>query len=182
MQIEAQQLLEQLTEDTKQFIHKAQEWQQLPLATLNWKQTPQKWSVLECLEHLNLYGDFYIPEFKKQIKNSRHPARQLFKSGWFGNYCAKSMLPDKGMSMRTFKDKDPNGSQLDLSCLQRFVEQQQQMIQLFEDAATVDLAKTKTALTLPLLKMRLGDTFRFITNHSKRHMAQAQRAIAAQKD
>jgi hypothetical protein len=66
------------------------------------------WNVLECLEHLNLYGDFYLPEIRKRIVESSFPPGEYFKSGWLGDYFVKSMEPGKTMKkMKTFKDKDP---------------------------------------------------------------------------
>ncbi len=63
-------------------------------STLIWKTLQYKsWSILECLEHLNLYGDFYIPEIKNRIESSKTLPKENFKSRILGNYFAKSMLP-----------------------------------------------------------------------------------------
>ena len=39
-------------------------------AELNKRLSDESWSVLECLEHLNLYGSFYLPEIKNRIEKS----------------------------------------------------------------------------------------------------------------
>ena len=68
MKFNSQQLLKELREQTLSFIKRAEELQLESFEKLNWKENPTSWSVLECLEHLNLYGDFYIPELHKQLQ------------------------------------------------------------------------------------------------------------------
>jgi hypothetical protein len=60
---------------------------------LTWKENENSWSILGYLEHLNLYGDFYLPQMENKIENSTTRAEIEFKSEMFGNYFAKSMLP-----------------------------------------------------------------------------------------
>ncbi|MNF05884.1 hypothetical protein D3C80_2057150 [compost metagenome] len=81
---------------------------------LNWRATAESWSVLECLQHLNLYGHFYIPEIGNAIAKSRHAATATFNSGWLGNYFANSMLPKAKLNkMKTFMAMNPIHSTLD---------------------------------------------------------------------
>ena len=80
---------------------------------LQYKKSEKSWSVIECIEHLNRYGEFYIPEIKNRIEKSTHQKSEICKSGVLGNYFAKSMLPKKKLNkMKTFKDKNPIGSKL----------------------------------------------------------------------
>ena len=139
------------------------------------------WSVLECLEHLNLYGDFYIPEIKKRLNQSKNNYNPTFKSGVLGNKFALDMLPKKGMkTMNTFKSKNPINSKLNKEkVILRFINQQEKMLALLEMASTKNLTKIKTSITLPFLKFRLGDTFRFVINHNTRHIVQAQNMLNA---
>lgn len=66
------------------------------------------------------------------------------KGGWLGNYFVKSLEPrEKLNTMNTFKDKNPNGSKLEMSTLDRFLEQQTVFLDLLEKARKVDLQKNK---------------------------------------
>lgn len=50
---------------------------------------------------------------------------------------------------------------------------------LLELAKNADLVKVKTSISLTkLIKLRLGDTFRFLVNHIERHVLQAQQTQA----
>lgn len=145
---------------------------------LNYKASPESWSILECLEHLNLYGDFYLVEMERRIlaaKKTEKPG--MFKSGLIGNYFAKLMIPKADMKkMKSPKDKNPANSNLSVATIERFLKQQEQLLRLLNMARNTDLIKTKTAISLsPLIKLRLGDTFRFYVYHIERHVAQAER-------
>lgn len=174
----------QLIDDLQARLDRAtltvQKLQQLSEEQLNFKKSPTSWSVLECLEHLNLYGDFYLPELENQmLKNSDKPARAIFKSGVLGNYFAKMMLVegDKMTKMKTFKDKDPSNSNLPKTTLERFLKQQEKMRWLLEQARKSDLQSITIGITLTrLLRIRLGDGFRFNVYHIERHVLQAEKA------
>src|SRR5690606_33104244 len=91
--INVEKLLTELTSLTRQHIQAAQSFKQMTLESLNRKPTNGGWSILECVEHLNRYGDFYILEIKRRIQNAQYRPSAVFKPGVLGNYFAKSMLP-----------------------------------------------------------------------------------------
>ena len=179
MKVSNQVLIEDLTKRTKDHITKAEGYQQLELKKLNLKKTPEKWSLLECIEHLNRYGDFYIPEINRRIQVGKGVTEATFKSGWLGNYFAESMLPKEQLNkMKTFKSMNPAGSQLGKETLDKFIKQQEELLVLLEKAKTIDLVKTKTAISISkLIKLRLGDTFRVVIYHNYRHIVQADACL-----
>lgn len=180
MQFRTIELLQDLTKRTQNNLQTAQAWLKLPLEQLQYKPNADTWSVLEGIEHLNLYGDFYLPEIKQQMDKSKYKiATPLFKSSWLGNYFAQAMLPkEKLNTMKTFRDKNPNGSSLDKNVLEKFIAQQRNMLQLLQQAAQVNLTKTKTRITLTQwIKLRLGDTFRVVIYHNDRHRVQAEKLL-----
>ena len=176
-------LVAEMIERTRQNLNAAAHYKTLSDNQLNWRKAEGSWSVLECLEHLNLYGDFYLPEFDRRISNSKYTAERKFKSGMLGNYFAQSMLPKEKLNkMSTFKDKNPAASQLDKRTINRFIEQQKKMLVLLERARKVSLNRTKTSISIPLpVRLKLGDTFRFVIYHNYRHIVQAERVLKAQK-
>lgn len=183
MQTEAKALLHEMAAITEAGTIAVKEFKKLPDEKLNYKTTTGSWSILECIEHLNLYGDFYLPEMEKQIlsQKTRTPSA-LFRSGILGNYFAELMKGKNGKikKMQSPKDKDPIHSVLSVTTLDRFIKQQERLQNIIIMAATVDLAKTKTSISISrLVKLRLGDTLRFFVYHIQRHIAQAERVRAA---
>lgn len=183
MKISSENLIEDLIQRTKDNMNEAQQLSELTLEQLNSRPAPESWSALECIEHLNLYGDYYIPEISKRIKGSRTTADDMFKSGLIGNYFAESLLPKEKLNkMKTFKDKNPIGSKLDKHAIERFIEQQKVLLDLLNKAREVSLNKTKTSISITrLLKLKLGDTFRVVIYHNQRHLVQARKAVEAAK-
>lgn len=177
MKIEAKQILSELVEEVKVIRAHGEALESYSDAELNFRTTSESWSILECLEHLNLYGDFYLPEIQSAIEASRHQAEKVFKSGMMGNYFANSMLPKEKLNkMKTFKDKNPLHSKLDRAVVQRFIRQQEALLDLLEQASKVSLNRTKTGISISrMMRLKLGDTFRFLINHEIRHMAQIKR-------
>ncbi|WP_294676943.1 DinB family protein [uncultured Fluviicola sp.] len=197
MKVQTEVLITDLMNRTKQLILEAEALKEKSEEQLNYKQHSESWSVLECLEHLNLYGRFYLPEIEKRIaafplrracpdRNSsggtegedvKHCFDPVFKSGWLGNYFANSMLPKQKLNnMKTFKNMNPLNSKLDKKVIDEFISQQEQMLRLLEESRKISLNKTRTAISISkLIKLKLGDTFRFVIYHNQRHMVQAQR-------
>lgn len=138
------QLLRKMTDETKTIIAKVETFKNSDLNHLTWKRDQNSWNILECLEHLNLYGKFYLPEMETQIKNSKYKNEEEFKSGFLGNYFAKSMLPKEKLNkIKTFKNKNPLNTDLDQSVIEEFLKQQTQLLKLLEESKKVSLNKIK---------------------------------------
>lgn len=181
MRIESGELLTDLSARTREIIREAEGFQKSSLKELNYKEAPEKWSALECIAHLNRYGDFYLPEIENQIRESGYAPEKVFKSGFLGNYFAESMLPKKNFKkMKTFRDKDPIGSRLDKEEIGTFLVHQHKLLELLDAAREVSLGKTKTAVSISKwIKLKLGDTFRVVIYHNQRHLVQAKKALKA---
>lgn len=179
--MERQKLIEELKKITQSLIGRAEEYKNLSTEELNSRPQPGSWSVLECLEHLNLYGEFYLPEIEKRLLD--HPAREearQFRPGLLGNYFVNMMQVknDRVKKIKTFKDKDPIHAELDTSTIDRFIKQQKQMLRLLEMAKKKDLTHIKTNISISTwVKLRLGDTLRVVIYHNQRHIWQADRVV-----
>ncbi|WP_306666591.1 DinB family protein [Chryseobacterium sp. OSA05B] len=173
------QLLEELKSLAQTHLKYAENLLQETDEKLNSRISEGSWSVLECLEHLNRYGDFYIPEINQRISSSKTSSAPVFKPGFLGNYFAKSMQPkDKLNKMKTLKSMDPIHSQLDKRVVEKFIRQQNQFLDLLEKAASVDLNTIKTSVSISkLIKIKLGDTFRFVIYHNERHIRQVESVL-----
>ncbi len=180
MTIDSETLIRDLIERTRKNINQAEKFNLLKTDRLDFRHEKNSWSILECFEHLNLYGDFYIPEIKTRIDSSKTQPTTKFKSGVLGNYFAKSMLPKEKLNkMKTFKDKNPIRRKLDKLTIDRFILQQEQILELLDRSRNIDLNKTKTAISISkLIKLRLGDTFRVVVYHNERHIVQANNILA----
>ncbi len=177
--MKAADLINDLVDRTKDNLNRAQRLNEYAIEVLNYKVTPESWSALECLEHLNRYGNFYLPEMAKRMEASTQPAVEKFKTGWLGNKFAKSLLPQEPINkMNSPKAMNPKESQLDKSVVDTFIRQQYELLDLLKQARQVNLNRVKTSISLSwLIKIKLGDTFRVVIYHTQRHIGQAERAV-----
>lgn len=180
MKIQSEDLLNELREMTEGMIKLVEEdFSQLPAESLNQRPGEGKWSIAECLEHLNRYGTHYIPLVSDRISESKTEPTTLFKTGWFGNYSAQSMLPKGGEvknAMNTFKNMNPSLSEVKDGVVQEFLRQQRNMLQLLNFAGQVDMNKVRIPITISrFIRFKLGDLLRFIIYHNYRHIEQAKR-------
>lgn len=179
-------LINELQEQTESFLNKAiSEWQMIRHSQFGHKQAPEKWSATQCLEHLNSYGRFYLPEIERAIQKAvqqKQKASIHFKAGWIGNYFTKLMMPTSngsvGKKMSSPKNHYPVSNADSYKVIAEFIEQQEKLLQLLEAARAIDLNKAKCAISIStLIKLKLGDTFLFFIAHQYRHILQAERAL-----
>jgi hypothetical protein len=182
--MQSEKLIQTLLEQTRQIINQTEKLKSYDLNTLTWKENEISWNILECLEHLNLYGDFYLPQIESKIENSTTKNDLEFKSGILGNYFAKSMLPKEKLNkMKTFKDKNPLNANLNKTVIDKFINQQIKLLDLLNQSRNVSLNKVKIQTSITsLIKLKLGDTFQFFINHIIRHLNQIDRIQSAMKN
>ncbi|SEQ44892.1 DinB family protein [Neolewinella agarilytica] len=181
----AQDLLSQLTERTRSNLAAGRDFLALDDTTLHLSRStagrPDAWNALENFAHLNYYGDYYLPEIRKQINATKHRTNtETFTSSWLGNYFAAGMKPGpQTRKINTFKKANPVNFDPapDRSAIEEFIRQQEEILELLQLASRVDLTRTKTGTSLSeLVRLRLGDTLRVVIYHNWRHVEQAQRA------
>lgn len=178
--MKTKELLQELRELNSRHIIQMKEWIYLDEKILNYKSGPDSWSMLECIEHLNRYARFYHPEICKSIQSADQEPAPEFRSGWLGNYFAQMMLPKQGMKkIRTFADMNPNGSELNVSVLEEFSGNLEELSGLLDAAARVNLNKVKTSISISRwIRLKLGDTFRVVIYHNQRHVLQAAKVLS----
>lgn len=177
--MQTEQLLQSLIEQTKTILKEVEQLKSFDLQALTWREKPDAWNILECLEHLNLYGDFYLPQIEEKIKNSTTKSDPLFTPGIIGNYFAKSMLPKEKLNkMKTFKNKNPLNRNLDKTVIDRSISQQIKLLKLLNQSRNVNLNKVKIPTSISkLIRLKLGDTFQFFINHILRHLKQMESIV-----
>lgn len=179
MRINNAQLIAELTALTERLTIAAKGFKELDLAQLTFKPSPGQWSILECLEHLNLYGDFYLPAIEKQLLAHQSTGASSYRPGLMGNYFVKLVrIRPQQKKMKTTADKNPakQNTELTFTAIDRFLKQQERLKALLSRAQILDLGKIKTPVSISkLIKLKLGDTLRFVVYHNERHVVQAAR-------
>lgn len=153
---------------------------------LKWKPRPETWSIAECLQHLILFKNVYLPKIEQAIENAASPQNvdnlQLFRSGFLGNYLVKSVkLRDDNKVGRHLKSiakfRPQNSIEGDVSALlEQFLKANEALYKILLKATKVHLEQVRVAMPLlPFVRLRLGDMLRYVVYHFERHFVQAQK-------
>lgn len=134
------------------------------------------WSVIQNLEHLNFYFQYYNPAIRKSLENaSVDPQAVTFNSSWLGSYFTNAMDYRKGGKVKAFKSYIPEVDLDTNKVIREFIDHQEELLQLLRMAANYNLTKIRLPISLTRwIKMRLGDVFQFVIMHNERHIVQAQ--------
>jgi hypothetical protein len=177
----SQALLEGLQADIRQLVLIANKLRSEDPGVLLEQPAPDKWNVLQVLEHLNSYGRYYIPAIEKSLQKNK-PATEFFKPGFIGDYFTKMLSPsEKGTvryKMKAPKDHRPSPHLDHQPVIQTFLSQQQSLLELLEKAKTKNIGRIRTPISISrFIKLKLGDTFRFLIAHEQRHFVQINNTI-----
>jgi hypothetical protein len=171
----ATDLLDQLQSDVRQLLVTANYLKAEDPHYLLEQPAPGKWTVIQVLEHLNSYNRYYLPAIKKSLMQDR-PAVEYFKPGWLGDYFTKLMQPKEGVvknKMKAPKDHRPAPFLDAMPVLNTFIEDQHQLLRLLDEAKQKDIGKLRTPVSIfKLIRLKTGDTFRFLIAHEQRHFVQ----------
>ncbi len=181
----SQKLLDTLEHSVKETIKSALYLQSLNAATLSLCPSKGKWSVLQVVYHLNSYNEYYLPNIERAIANGRKILGETsFKPGILGNYFANTMLPGKDgnitNTMKVPKDHVAVEGYKDIAVLSEFIQGQRHLLELINEARGVNMTRITVPISISkFIKIRLGDTFRFLIAHQQRHFVQITNTLKA---
>lgn len=177
-------LINKLQDDVRQIILAAEFFQPIDKIKLGYPPGEGSWSVAQALEHLNMYNRHYLPAIEKEIAFISKDLNAWFIPGMLGDYFTKMIMPNTVYEVKN-KMKTPKGYRPDRgldvgAVLSEFLSHQHKLLQLLEISRKRNLNSVRIPITLTsLIKLKLGDTFRFLIAHEQRHMIQARNALKA---
>lgn len=174
-------LLNQLENQVERHLQQAiQNYQNLPDEILLKPSSSGGWSIAQCLEHLNTYGDYYLPLFEKGLVEGQDDLSiETIKSTWLGKLAIDSMNPEKGKKkFNAMKGHIPEVSLDAKAVVAEFINQQEQLLQILRTAKNKRIQQIKIPISIAkFLKLHLGDAIRFLIIHNERHIRQANRNL-----
>ncbi|RYD52981.1 MAG: DinB family protein [Sphingobacteriales bacterium] len=180
MTLQTQPVVTELTQLLSTFQQDLARLEVLPEDRLQHRPDTGGWNALECLEHLNRYAAFYLPELTRAIEKAPAAKHSTYRSGWLGNWFANLIRAEKAKpgKMKAPASKNPAGVPLDRSeVLDTFWTDLTQIQRLLAAATSKDWNAVRVPISLsPWIRLNLGDVLRFYIHHLNRHRQQAIRA------
>jgi hypothetical protein len=148
----------------------------------NWRPGEGRWSIAECIVHLNRSVSATLPAFDRAIADGRAKGRTAKgggppRYGWFSRWMIGSMEPPPKRRMTTFPIfAVPVGGTHALGrVLPEFVTIRDQLAERVRRADGLDLQGNRTVSPVTrLLRMPLGAYLQFVIAHDRRHLWQAR--------
>lgn len=178
-------LLRQLRADVQAAIHKLEALRELPDATLRHRPAEGSWSPVEIIDHLNFYAGYYTQAMAKAVQGAKETRPARFRGGWLGHYFTRIIGPAPEGEQLTTKMRSPRDArpappaELDPQAgIKQLLEYQEALLRLLNQAEHIQLDRYRVPISLSrFIRLRLGDTFRFVIAHQQRHFQQLDRAI-----
>jgi hypothetical protein len=173
------ELLTQLKRQTETIIETVEtKFVALPDNQLNAKPAIDRWSILECFEHLNLYSQYYLTALEVAATRAGASASQEMKYTWIGKKSIAMMHPSNTKKQKTFKKMIPAKSKLTRDVLATFLNDQQRLLRLIEKSLQLDSTRSLVPVEFfKLLKMNIAETLEFVIVHEQRHLSQAENVL-----
>jgi hypothetical protein len=173
-------LLDQLSSDVRTILVYTETLKSKSEQELSLPAKDGGWSAGQVLAHLNFYAGYYLNEIERALSNSNTTSTTFFKSSWLGNYFTNMMKSKEDGQVKS-KMKSPKNAVPPVMPnakveLEKFIQYQHQILNVIEISKKVNLRKLKIATSLSkLIKLNLGDTYRFVIAHEQRHIEQIKR-------
>jgi DinB superfamily len=144
---------------------------------LNWTPTEGVWSVGQCLQHLCVTNDVYLPAIAKALDDRPPSPVQDITPGWLGRWFIRTYIEP---SPRSKKAQAPRkiapAPHVDSSVLEVFRRGNDIARALVRRAGAYDVNRIRFKNPLiPLLRFTVGTGLEILWRHQRRHLLQADR-------
>lgn len=149
---------------------------------LNWKPSPESWSIAQNIDHLITINRTYF-QVIADIRNGSYQAPFISKFGFvvslFGNMIYNASKPDRKKKISTFKIWQPSDIPNPFDILSRFEMHHEDLKALIE--SSMDLVEEGVVISSPAnrnIVYKLEKAFDIIIIHEQRHLEQAKEVLA----
>lgn len=145
----------------------------------NRRPAPDKWSVGECIDHLNRSSEAYFPVFDKALEGAPNASPGRLRRDVAGWLLCTMLEPPVRMKVKTSASfVPPLDGAARAEVVGRFESLQDQVKQFIMRSDAIDLAKIKIRSPFAeKLKYSVYSAFRVLPVHQRRHLWQAERAL-----
>jgi hypothetical protein len=144
---------------------------------INWKPAEGVWSVGQCLQHLQIANEVYLPPIAEAL-NDRPPSPvPEITPGWFGRWFIRTQIEPSPRSKRgRAPRKIAPAPRVDPSILDQFLRSNEAARHLIRRAAGYDVNRIRFRNPfVPLLRFTVGTGLEIVVSHQRRHLLQAER-------
>ena len=152
----------------------------LTVEAFNWRPAPDRWSIAQCVVHLNVSGDLYAARMEAAIRKARADGMVgsgPFQYGPVSRWMLRAVDPANARKLKSPGKFVPSttANYVVRHVLDAFHQAGARWERCLTDANGLDLARVKVrSPALPLMHFSLGTLFAIQAAHETRHLLQAQ--------
>ncbi len=148
---------------------------------LTWQPAPDKWSIMQCLEHMNRTTRHYL-KLIHTINAKKVGGNNEYKASFMGGFLAKGFqqVPPK-RKFKTTKKFFPQNDMNPQEVVKDFINLNEQMNQRMASLDGYDLNKNKIpSPAFAWIKFRFGDVLNIDAKHTARHLYQIENIMKSE--
>jgi DinB superfamily len=144
---------------------------------LNWQPASDSWSVGQCLEHLCVTNEAYIPPISAALRGKPDSPVDQISPGRFARWFIRSFVePSPNTKRVRAPSKIRPAQRVDLSVLDRFLSCNRSCRELIFRVRNKNVNRIRFWNPFVLgLQFTVGTGLQIIAGHERRHLLQAQR-------
>ena len=147
---------------------------------LNWPPRPGSWSIGQCLEHLHVSNEQYLPHMERALATGRQAPVEEIVPGWFGRWFLETFIDPVSRSRAPAPPKIRPAALVAPDVLARFLAGNQRARELVRRAAPLDVNRVRFRNPfVSFVRFTVGTGFEILSRHQRRHLLQAERVKAA---
>ncbi len=146
---------------------------------LTWRPAAERWSISECIDHLNSTGAAYHRQIEQAIQQKKPQPVEIippFTPGLFARFFIQKLVGESSLRLKTFSIFKPGQNEAPQQVFDHFLAVREEMFNLMRRVDGADLNHIKcTSPVTRLMRFSLGEAFWLLVEHQVRHINQARR-------
>jgi hypothetical protein len=136
------------------------------------------WSAAECIAHLSISTEMFLPVLRKTIDDARKKKRKGEpKMDLIGRVFAWFLEPPIRRKVKTAAPFVPKSTRAKAEAFGEFASLQEKLIDLVRDAREADLRAKVVSPFDKRVRFNILSAFRIVAAHERRHLWQAEQAV-----
>jgi hypothetical protein len=144
---------------------------------------PTSWSAAECISHLSISTELFLPVLQSAIDSARKRGvapRRAPKMDLIGRVLRWFLEPPIRKRVKTAAPFVPRSVRAKAEAFGDFATLQSKLTELLAAARAIDLGRVKIVSPFDKrVRFNLYSAFRIVVAHQRRHLWQAEQAVAA---
>ena len=166
-------------ETTEAMDHARRLVSELSDEVLQKRPSPAEWSAAECLDHLTISARAYHPFVDEAIDRGAPLGTSPYKPRWIWRKFVESLEPPVKRKFKTAPAFVPDRQRPSQDVLRDFLEAHQRLLDALPRVDPLDLRKIRIASPFAQwMRYPLGLVFYLVPAHCRRHLWQADQAVA----